>query len=1053
MKCPKCKTEIQEGQIRCSNCNFKVGSICKKCGTYNFINKKVCSKCGNELLKICPNCKSVNLPTSKTCRKCGFEFVQNAEKNINIFQKPQNKEITQNEEKEPLIINTKPPRESLKEEPVEEEQHEQQEPSDSEITHDENQPDTGNEQEEIEATEEEPISLEYSAKFYSQQKAKNALVLAIKDPSKKIISINGKSGIGKNLVLRFAISELKQQKYVWLFGKCTYVSQTSPFGLMQDILLTFFNINNFCADTQALRKNSVKFFQQDFPKLTNDEIFDLLNILYPEKTDYFENINKNKERTYNIVLKVLETISEKMPVIMVIDDIDCIDTMSYEFITKLLRDEVLMKNCKFIVTYPEIRPVMGYLNIKGIPDEAYADISIGTLKDEHIEALINQNTDIKVDENTKKTIIKIAAGVPAVAEQALMLLSDAKRHQKETEIPHTMDVIMKKRLAFLNIENTVLCKLLLVFSTLGCKFYPSMAVGIEGLSEESVQKGTERLVHLKYIVPISSLVYEFKSSEVWKLTLENARNDVSAKSTTEKLYKNIQGYQLSSASLLAVLAQNLGIKNDAIIYWNNCIKTAAYIGDVNLYVAAQKQVMKLIEDEQSENADKIRKNICTRIGKILEKNSPEEAITYLTKAVKISQEQNNICEAIELFGYIASCAKKTGNYYGIMECIDEAIKLIPPEMTLEIAMLKTRKIEALERLGNFGLLVNIVDNDIVPHLEKALTQQKTVRTIPITEVFETWIKVQLIVAKTFAIQGNNSAFDVLQGIFDLIEKNEINDELLLCKLHLVLALTNTMRGNVNKSDKILEDILKQYRIRVMDDFCISEWNLINVMNKFILNKIDGIENELFQLTTFANNIGDNYTKNILKLFLGKVFKEKNSAKKSLEIYTEQIAYFAKEQISTGVLLGWYFASESKLIEESADSALDIAMKALDIAQSPIITNYFFTCLFNKIIGEIYLIKQDFDSAKVYIEKAILLAKKFDLHDQLVKLYILYGKYHQEFALINNEDKVNCLLSSRSFYDKAGELAKQLENVYLEKTVDRAKLNLDSFCRINGIILK
>ena len=1021
MKCPKCKAEIQKGQIRCSNCNFKVGSVCKKCGTYNFINKKFCEKCGNELLKVCPNCKSVNVPTAKNCRKCGFEFWES-----------KSPEKSVKEPKEHVIINTKPPIEEVKhEEPVAEpiQEEPQEEPQ-----------------------EEENISLEYNAKFYSQQKAKNALVLAIKDPTKKIISINGKSGIGKNLVLRFAMSELKQEKFVWLFGKCTYVSQTSPFGLMQDILLTFFNINNFCANTLYLRKNSVKFFQQDFPTLSNDEVFDLLNILYPENADYYENILTNKEKTYGIITKVFETICEKMPIIVAIDNLECIDSMSYEFLIRLLGNEFIMKNCKFIVTYPEIRPVMGYLNIKGMPDEAYSDISIGSLKDEHIEALVNQNTDIKVDDDIKKEIVKISGGIPAIAEQALVMLSDAKRLQKETDIPETLDGIMKKRLAFLNQENTLLCKLLLVYSLLGCKFYPSMAVGMDGLSEESIKNGTDRLVQLKYIVPISSLVYEFKSSDVWKLTLENARNDVSAKSTMEKLYSNLKNYQLSSVSLLAVLAQNLGLKDDAVKYWNVCIKTAAYIGDVNLYVAAQKQVMKLIEDETSENADKVRKNICTRIGKILEKNAPEEALEYLTKAVKISQEQNNIYETLELFGYITSCAKKTGNYYGIIECVDEAVKLIPPEMTLEIAMIKTRKLEALERLGNFGLLINIVDNDIVPHLEKALTQQKSVKNLPLAEVFETWIKTQLIVAKALAVQGNNSTFEVLQGIFDLIEKNGIEDELLQCKLHLVLAFANTMRGNVNKSDKILEDILKQYRIRVMDDFCISEWNLINIVNKFILNKIDGIENELFQLTTFANNIGDEYSKNILKLFLGKVFKEKNSAKKALEIYVEQISYFAKQQIATGVLLGWYFASEAKLIEESADSALDIAMKALDIAQSPIVSNHFFTCVLNKLIGEIYLVKQDFDSAKVYIEKAILFAKKFDLHDQLVKLYVLYGKYYQESSL-TSEDKINSLMTARSLYEKTEELAKQLQNEELDMMVEKAKFNLESFCRVNKIILK
>ena len=144
---------------------------------------------------------------------------------------------------------------------------------------------------------------EYSAEKNSQQKVKARLLDAVKDYEARIISISGESGCGKNLVLRSAISELKNAKLIWLAGTCTQVTQLSPFGYFQDLLLTFFNINNFCPDTLQLKKNSIKFFKQDFPTLSNQEILDLLNFLYPESLDKYENIYFNKAKMFIIMKK------------------------------------------------------------------------------------------------------------------------------------------------------------------------------------------------------------------------------------------------------------------------------------------------------------------------------------------------------------------------------------------------------------------------------------------------------------------------------------------------------------------------------------------------------------------------------------------------------------------------------------------------------------------------------------------------------------------------------------------------------------------------------
>ena len=106
---------------------------------------------------------------------------------------------------------------------------------------------------------EKEINLEYPANLVSQQSAKNILVKGILSKKKKIFSLNGAKGIGKSLVLKAVMQELKA--YSWLYGKCTPITQLTSGGVVQDILLNAFNIPNFCVNNSQFKRDSAKFFK------------------------------------------------------------------------------------------------------------------------------------------------------------------------------------------------------------------------------------------------------------------------------------------------------------------------------------------------------------------------------------------------------------------------------------------------------------------------------------------------------------------------------------------------------------------------------------------------------------------------------------------------------------------------------------------------------------------------------------------------------------------------------------------------------------------------
>lgn len=894
--------------------------------------------------------------------------------------------------------------------------------------------------------------LEYTPEMNSQQKVKARLLEAIKDAESNIITIKGDSGAGKNLVLRYTINELKNAKIIWLIGGCTQISQLSPFGYFQDMLLTFFNVNNFCPDTLQLKKNSIRFFKQDFPTLSNSEILDLLNFLYPENLDIYENIYFNKAKMFNIMKKVILTIVQKIKAVFVVDNFENIDGMSFDFLQELLKDDYILERCKFILISKISKPGMGCITSSKLSPENYVDLAIAPFTQNQVESLISQYNDINPSDEFIKAAIKVSAGNPAIIEQLVFLYKDSIRNGLKLTSYGSLESIIDARLGILSNEDNAAYRMLIAMSVLGSKFYPAMLEHFDNNTPQNFERIIETLVQYGYINQINNLSFEFKSNEVWRLIVSIVKNDCCFEEILNVLYDTLSIYKQSSIALLGYIVQKLNKEDLAFETWTLLMKQASYIGDIGLYIISQKQALKLIENKQSPYYQKIKKNIYTRVGKLLEPIDHNSAFEYLQHAVMML-EDNEEYSHIELLGYLASASMKSGNYWGAIECSDSVLNKLPENMELERTLVKSRQVNPLLKLGNYGQLINMIDTEIMPVFEKYLSKGKNTSVISIRDLYKSWLDVYFDFAEALTFQGDNRMFEIIKLIFDIIEKNQITDSTILCKAHLALALANTIKGDSKTSTKILDDILKEYSLDSMDSFIVSRWNFIDILNKFFAKDYNSLYVELFNVVSYANNVNDSFTKNILKTLLAKMLSDKNETKKALEILDEQVGYFAKEKIATGVLLSWYLISKIKFNTNGTQAALDIASKALDIAQGPNINNYYFIALFNKLISEIYMAKQDFDSAKVYLEKSIFIAKQFDLESILVKDYIQYAKFYQELALPKSTLRANYIKLSLKMFQLAKNVPILTDHLYLQKMIKEELAILTSFCKLNGIILK
>ena len=974
---------------------------CPKCK--NDIEKDAlkCAHCGTKVASICKECGSINPITSIECSECGNTLIKICE-NCGAANMPDSISCRKcGEVFKKVKLSTKP---------------------------------------------------EYSAEMSSQQKVKLGLIDAIKDGATSIITLCGESGSGKSLVLRYVINDLKNAKLVWLLGKCTQVTQLSPFGYFQDVLLSFFNINNFCPDTLQLKKNSIKFFKQDFPTLSNSEILDLLNFLYPEILDKFENIYSNKTKMFGILKKVILTIVERIKTVFIIDNIDLIDGMSYDFLTELLKDEYIIERCKFIFISSKAQPGLGLITSPKLKSENYKDFYIAPFSPAQVEAFATLYNDISLDSGFIKKAAKISLGNPSILEQNVLLKKDCDLYGISKSNVDTAEAIVNSRISILRREEYSAYRFLSAMSVLGSKFYPAMLEHFDNVSTAEFEHIIDLLIQKGFINQINNLSYEFKSDNIWRTIVNNVKNDDCFEEILNSLYELLSIYKQSSIALIGYIVQKLNNNDAAFDVWTLLMKQASYIGDIGLYIISQNQALKLIEHKTNPYYQKIKKNIYTRVGKLLEPINHEKSFEYLQNAIMMLDD-NEDYEHIELLGYIASTSMKSGNYWGAIECADNVLNKIPENYELERALIKSRQVRPLVRLGNYGQVVNLIDTEIMPIFEKYLAKGKNQPVISMKELYNLWINIYFEFADALSFQGDSRMFDIIKLIFDIIEKNKITEPSILCKAHLALAFANTVKGDLKTSEKILDDILKEFSLDTMDSFIVSRWNFVDIINKFIEKDYDSLYSELFNVVSYANNVNDNFTKNILKTLLAKILKDKNETKKALNILEEQVSYFAKEKVATGVLLSWYLIAKIKLVTKGTQFALDIATKALDIAQGPNINNYYFMALFNKLIGEIYIAKQDFESAKVYIEKSLFISRQFNLEGLLVKNYIQYAKLYEELALPKSSMRANYIKQALKMFQAAKNIRITSDHTHIQRRIKEELSVLTSFCKLNGIILK
>lgn len=905
------------------------------------------------------------------------------------------------------------------------------------------------------------------------------------DPANEIrgISLNAPRGAGKSFLIEKLYKKLEDTNILVLRGQCSALTQITPLGLFQDILLSLFNLSFVPSKYEkrvkelrnVLEKNLSFMAEKEGPNstLAPEKIEVLINLVYPVGEDFYENILANKQKTFSDIKDILEALRGESKLCIIIDDFDLIDETSFEFLKYLTNKDFFNKDARFLLSYRNQHSLNMYINSEKLPKNACLNINLASNEIDDIKEYIKLRLGSfeVLPEKISNQIILNSQGNFAYIEQVIEHLLETKkvylkgrefaydRKEENYFVPQSLGDILDIRLNFLKELNFSYYSFLSIASLLGGKFTKNILQTVFELSDDNFIKIASFLEKSGYIIKKTENIYRFKNTLIWTHIYSGAKNNEDLKPYSAKLLNETCQRTISSPAIRALLAQTIGDKALAFDLWTSNLKLASYIGDIAFYTMCQKQSLANLEEMKHPNAFYIKNNIFERLGKLTYSKNPKEAVDYLSSALVNAKNRDEEEKVIELSGYLIHSLKAVQNFPAIIETTDTILQYFDkPKHSLQRALIKTRKAEALLYTGNYEEVNTIVNSEINPPLQEWLRRPKKNDFVNLREVYNSWIKANIILIEALATQGNPAVFELIDAVEKEVFKDNKKAKIalsakIIVSLKLATAFSYTVKGYLGLSDEILQSIVKDFSYAIDDSKLVSKWNTINIFNKILKCEYeDKIKDEMFEAVTFANNCGDNYSKNLIKTLLSYVILEEGNPLKALEICAEEMTWFSKEKIALGALISWYISAKATMITNGADKAIEICEKAINISESSKINTVFFKVMFQTLMARAYLNKGELDNAKTYSELAFQDANLNELAFLQMIIYKLRADIMQDsITSIEQSRKLEVAQNTIKTYEKALNMAQSLNLGRHHYVIQKELTSFKAYCQLKRIM--
>ena len=616
-----------------------------------------------------------------------------------------------------------------------------------------------------------------------------------------------------------------------------------------------------------------------------------------------------------------------------------------------------------------------------------------------------------------------------------------KTNIEELILPNNIEEIIAVRLDSMFSQNEVIHQVVANAVCLGYTFFPPVIQSVLGLDDESFEIIMQTLVSNNFLLTHDNVNFKFKNKFMYEviknIVIKDELQETQINANLLNVIININEANSSQTAEIAKKAERFEI---AFNLWNTAIQEAVSTGDKTLYLLSQKEALANIEYSNYSDKSERKLKIQEKLGIDNYVSSPEDAILFLSEAVKSYETQNNREKVIELCGYLVKSLSAVGSTQEALEYIDKSLDYInAAEMPLELALLKFLKLKFLIDAGYLGEVITLIQSDIMPSLQEGVKAQQDFSDIEYEIIEEAVLKSQIALVKALSLQGNKNYYSVLE----LFVNNNQNEETQI-EVFVIDAIHKSLNGSIEESETSIQktkNIVNNSNISNRENILL-ELDLAKLFNKMFYTENANVGQEISSIAQKSRKLNNAFVYNCIQLLFVKQLFDNKDYLNATNMVNECLNFFASQKIALFAIPSWIILSLIQVQIGDVNQAISIAQQALDVASKPQIQNNYFIAYIKKLLSDYFMLQNDFEMAKMHLEQAIEFAKNNDLLFVQGKLYYDLAKLYQK-TLETVENKLEQKGTILKLLNIAQEISTSIESKFLDNKINTVKEELEN----------
>jgi class 3 adenylate cyclase/tetratricopeptide (TPR) repeat protein/ribosomal protein L40E len=367
------------------------------------------------------------------------------------------------------------------------------------------------------------------------------------------VAITGRAGVGKTRLVEEIKNYIKNKEIYWFEGCGISYNQSTPYLPWLEIVKSWLKVTKD-EDEQQIKERIMKQLIPLFNEQVDEVLPYFLNFLSvklaPQHTDKVKYLDpKTLQLQIFISLRdLLSRISKTKPLILILDDLQWVDTVSIEFLKFLLprviKNPILIISLFRLPKRKECEDLLKEAEIK-IPTN-YTELKLSSLSKKESESLITNLSEVPgIPERLRLKILAKSEGNPFYIEELIRSFIDYETVGDElvTEfnVPDTLHGVIASRIDSLDISTK---NILQIASVIGRSFpYQILEhiyqIDTEPTTELPLQSLLKLLEDKQFIIKQDAEKSEYLFEHI--LTQEVAYNGL-LKKRRRKLHRNIGEY-------------------------------------------------------------------------------------------------------------------------------------------------------------------------------------------------------------------------------------------------------------------------------------------------------------------------------------------------------------------------------------------------------------------------------------------------------------------------------------------------------------------------------